>query len=56
MNIPTPVIQKYAKVGLSDFMDNYFIQNLNEMKVNYEEKDILAVFQKKTLNILKIYN
>lgn len=35
-------------------MDNYVIQNLNEMKVNYEEKDILAVFQKETLNRFKV--
>lgn len=31
------------KVKLSDLMNIYLIQNPNKMKVNYEEKDILAV-------------
>lgn len=41
----------FLKVGLSDLMDIYLIQNPNKMKVKYEEKDILAAIEKKIVNI-----
>lgn len=55
MSIPTAIVYRHTffKVGLSDLMDIYLIQNPNKMKVNYKEKDILAVIEKEILTIFK---
>lgn len=55
MNISIAITQihTFFKVKISDLMNIYLIQNPNKMKVNYEEKDILAVIKKEILNIFK---
>lgn len=43
----------FLKVGLSDLMDIYLIQNSNKLKVNYEQEDIPAVIEEEIMNTFK---